>query len=217
MSLLLKRKGPAAPLPRLEGKEVLVGPNPDAAKVKGVMFGGRKQFLNDVAGEEGFAAIIAKLTPNVTDVVAIAEAAAEAGADAVSLANTFRGLAVNWRARRPVLANDVGGLSGPARKLAVGQRGPGCLDPDPVSVDDRRTGEEIGRREGRRGREKRIAHDIYVHHMPTSVQRGSRAHVRNLLDIGKRSLLLSSADESRRFTTCPALAVPVRPRRALAR
>src|SRR5947209_19712715 len=63
MSLLLKRKGPAAPLPRLEGKEVLVGPNPDAAKVKGVMFGGRKQFLNDVAGEEGFAAIVAKLTP----------------------------------------------------------------------------------------------------------------------------------------------------------
>jgi predicted hydrocarbon binding protein len=63
MSLLLQRKGPAAPLPRLEGKEVLVGPNPDAARVKGVMFGGRKQFLNEVAGEEGFAAIIAKLTP----------------------------------------------------------------------------------------------------------------------------------------------------------
>jgi hypothetical protein len=63
MSLLLQRKGPAAPLPRLEGKEVLVGPNPDAAKVKGVMFGGRKQFLTEVAGEEGFAAIIAKLTP----------------------------------------------------------------------------------------------------------------------------------------------------------
>ncbi len=63
MSLLMQRKGPAAPLPRLEGKEVLVGPNPDVAKVKGVMFGGRKQFLSDVAGEEGFAAIIAKLSP----------------------------------------------------------------------------------------------------------------------------------------------------------
>jgi dihydroorotate dehydrogenase (NAD+) catalytic subunit len=60
--------------------------------------------------------VIAKLTPNVTDIVAIAEAAAEAGADAVSLVNTFRGLVVNWRARRPVLANDVGGLSGPAIK-----------------------------------------------------------------------------------------------------
>lgn len=63
MSLLMQRKGPAAPLPRLEGKEVLVGPNPDVAKVKGVMFGGRKQFLADTAGEEGIATIIAKLSP----------------------------------------------------------------------------------------------------------------------------------------------------------
>ena len=60
--------------------------------------------------------IIAKLTPNVTDIVPIARAAAEGGADAVSLVNTFRGMAVNWRARRPILANDVGGLSGPAIK-----------------------------------------------------------------------------------------------------
>jgi dihydroorotate dehydrogenase (NAD+) catalytic subunit len=60
--------------------------------------------------------LIAKLTPNVTDIAAIAAAAAEAGADAVSLVNTFRGMAVNWRARRPILANDVGGLSGPAIK-----------------------------------------------------------------------------------------------------
>src|SRR5438270_3075645 len=67
MSLLLKRKGAAAPLPRLEGKEVLVGPNPEAAKVKGVMFGGRKQFLSEVAGEEGFAAIVAKLTPRTAN------------------------------------------------------------------------------------------------------------------------------------------------------
>ena len=60
--------------------------------------------------------LIAKLTPNVTDVVAIARAAADGGADAVSLVNTFRGMAVNWRTRRPILANDVGGLSGPAIK-----------------------------------------------------------------------------------------------------
>ncbi|WP_406697626.1 dihydroorotate dehydrogenase [Singulisphaera sp. Ch08] len=60
--------------------------------------------------------IIAKMTPNVTDIVALARAAAEGGADAVSLINTFRGMAVNWRKRRPVLANDVGGLSGPAIK-----------------------------------------------------------------------------------------------------
>jgi dihydroorotate dehydrogenase (NAD+) catalytic subunit len=60
--------------------------------------------------------VIAKLTPNVTDIVVIARAAQEGGADAVSLINTFRGLAVDWRRRRPVLANDFGGLSGPAIK-----------------------------------------------------------------------------------------------------
>jgi dihydroorotate dehydrogenase (NAD+) catalytic subunit len=60
--------------------------------------------------------IIAKLTPNVTDIVPIAAAAADAGADAVSLINTLRGMAINWRRRRPILAYDVGGLSGPAIK-----------------------------------------------------------------------------------------------------
>jgi dihydroorotate dehydrogenase (NAD+) catalytic subunit len=60
--------------------------------------------------------LIAKLTPNVTDIVPIAAAAAEAGADAVSLINTVRGMAINWRRRRPILAYDVGGLSGPAIK-----------------------------------------------------------------------------------------------------
>jgi dihydroorotate dehydrogenase (NAD+) catalytic subunit len=60
--------------------------------------------------------IIAKLTPNVTDIVPIALAAAEAGADAVSLINTIRGVAIDWRRRRPILAYDVGGLSGPAIK-----------------------------------------------------------------------------------------------------
>jgi dihydroorotate dehydrogenase (NAD+) catalytic subunit len=60
--------------------------------------------------------LIAKLTPNVTDVVPIATAAAEAGADAVSLINTLKGMAVDWRRRRPILANDIGGLSGPAIK-----------------------------------------------------------------------------------------------------
>jgi dihydroorotate dehydrogenase (NAD+) catalytic subunit len=60
--------------------------------------------------------IIAKLTPNVTDIVAIARAAGEAGADAVSLVNTYQGLVIDWRKRRPVLANDLGGLSGPAIK-----------------------------------------------------------------------------------------------------
>ncbi len=60
--------------------------------------------------------VIAKLTPNVTDIVPIARAAAENGADAVSLINTFKGMVVDWRRRRPILANDIGGLSGPAIK-----------------------------------------------------------------------------------------------------
>src|ERR1700681_3398666 len=60
--------------------------------------------------------VIAKLTPNVTDIVPIARAAAEAGADAVSLVNTFVGMAIDWRRRRPILGNITGGLSGPAIK-----------------------------------------------------------------------------------------------------
>src|SRR6266478_5122767 len=60
--------------------------------------------------------IIAKLTPNVTDIVPIAQAAAEGGADAVSLVNTFVGMAIDWRRRKPILGNVTGGLSGPAIK-----------------------------------------------------------------------------------------------------
>src|SRR5437588_2382261 len=60
--------------------------------------------------------LIAKLTPNVTDVVPVAQAAAEAGADAVSLVNTFVGMAIDWKRRKPILGNGTGGLSGPAIK-----------------------------------------------------------------------------------------------------
>lgn len=60
--------------------------------------------------------LIAKLTPNVTSIVPIARAAAEAGADAVSLVNTFVGMAIDWKRRRPILGNVTGGLSGPAIK-----------------------------------------------------------------------------------------------------
>ena len=60
--------------------------------------------------------LIAKLTPNVTNVVPIAQAAADGGADAVSLINTFVGMAIDWRRRRPILGNVTGGLSGPAIK-----------------------------------------------------------------------------------------------------
>lgn len=60
--------------------------------------------------------ILAKLTPNVTDIVGIAQAAAGGGADAVCLVNTLLGMAINWRRRQPVLGNNTGGLSGPAIK-----------------------------------------------------------------------------------------------------
>ena len=62
MSLLKDRKASAVQ-PRLEGKEVLVGPDPANAKVKGVMFGGRKQFLLETIGEERFQKLLDKLTP----------------------------------------------------------------------------------------------------------------------------------------------------------
>lgn len=60
--------------------------------------------------------ILAKLTPNVTDITSIAKAAEAGGADALSLINTCLGMAVNWRRRRPILGNVLGGLSGPAIK-----------------------------------------------------------------------------------------------------
>ena len=60
--------------------------------------------------------ILAKLTPNVTSIVTIARAAEQGGADAISLINTLLGMAVDWRRRRPLLGNVVGGLSGPAIK-----------------------------------------------------------------------------------------------------
>lgn len=64
--------------------------------------------------------VIPKLTPNVTDVASFARASEEAGADAVSLVNTFLAMAIDIDTRRPILSNIVGGLSGPAiRPIAV--------------------------------------------------------------------------------------------------
>jgi dihydroorotate dehydrogenase (NAD+) catalytic subunit len=60
--------------------------------------------------------VMVKLSPNVGDIVKIARAAEEAGADAVSLINTLTGLAIDVRTRAPVLGNITGGLSGPAIK-----------------------------------------------------------------------------------------------------
>ncbi len=60
--------------------------------------------------------LIAKLSPNVTDVRPLARACEEAGADAVSLVNTYLGAAVDWRRRKPVFSRVMAGLSGPAIK-----------------------------------------------------------------------------------------------------
>ena len=64
--------------------------------------------------------MIPKLTPNVTDVASFAKAAEDAGADAVSLVNTFLAMAIDVETRRPKITNVLGGLSGPAiRPIAV--------------------------------------------------------------------------------------------------
>jgi dihydroorotate dehydrogenase (NAD+) catalytic subunit len=71
-----------------------------------------------VAGVRGACGlpILAKLTPNVTNIAAIAKAAEDGGADAISAINTCLGMAVDWRRRRCVLGGGMGGLSGPAIK-----------------------------------------------------------------------------------------------------
>ena len=60
--------------------------------------------------------LLVKLTPNTSDIVKVAVAVAEAGADAISLINTLKGMAIDINKRRPVLGNITGGLSGPAIK-----------------------------------------------------------------------------------------------------
>ena len=58
--------------------------------------------------------VILKLSPNVTDIVAIAKACEDAGADGISLINTMLGMRIDLRTRKPVIANKMGGFSGPA-------------------------------------------------------------------------------------------------------
>ncbi len=60
--------------------------------------------------------VIVKLSPNVTDIVAIAKACEEAGADGISLINTLLGMKIDLKSRKPVVANKMGGFSGPAIK-----------------------------------------------------------------------------------------------------
>ena len=85
----------------------------------GQLFGCREQAAHDVAAAVKAASrlpVIVKLTPNVTDVAAVAAAVEEGGADGIALINTLLGLAVDAGTRRPVLGNITGGLSGPAIK-----------------------------------------------------------------------------------------------------
>ena len=92
-------------------------------KEGGITFGCSLQGTFDVVSAVRRATrlpVIPKLTPNVTDVASFARASEEAGADAVSLVNTFLAMAIDVETRRPKLSNIVGGLSGPAiRPMAV--------------------------------------------------------------------------------------------------
>lgn len=104
-------------VPEVAGMEVNIScPN---VKEGGIVFGTDPKSAFEVVSQVREATIkplIVKLSPNVTDIVAMAWACADAGADALSLINTLTGMAIDLQKRRPVLANVTGGLSGPAIK-----------------------------------------------------------------------------------------------------
>ena len=88
-------------------------------KAGGIAFGTNPKMAFEVikaVREKTRLPMIAKLSPNVTDIKPIAQSVEEAGADAISLINTVTGMAVDVATRRPKLANITGGLSGPAVK-----------------------------------------------------------------------------------------------------
>lgn len=90
--------------------------------VGGMEFGVDARLAAEVTGATRRATtlpLIVKLTPNVTDIARIAEAVEDAGADAVCVANTLLGMAIDAGRRRPVLNRGVGGLSGPAVKPII--------------------------------------------------------------------------------------------------
>ena len=86
----------------------------------GLAFGARPDLAAEAVASVRAAApdkhVMVKLSPNVTDIAAIARAVEAAGADSISCINTLLGMAVDLQRRRPALANTVGGLSGPAIK-----------------------------------------------------------------------------------------------------
>ena len=106
-----------AAAPGIDGLEVNIScPN---VKKGGVAFGTVPEMAAAVTRavrEASTLPLIVKLSPNVTDIVAMARAVADSGADAISLINTLIGMAIDARTRRPRLANVIGGLSGPAVK-----------------------------------------------------------------------------------------------------
>lgn len=107
--------------PGVAGLEVNIScPN---VKKGGMQFGSDPASAAEVIREVRAATrktVIAKLSPNVTSITAVAESVVKAGADAVSLINTLLGMVIDIRAQRPALANVAGGLSGPAvRPVAV--------------------------------------------------------------------------------------------------
>ncbi len=86
-------------------------------KAGGMAYGTRPELAAEVtrvAKEHSAVPVMVKLSPNVTDIVEIAKAVEGAGADAVSLINTLRGMRIDVNTRRPILRMNTGGLSGPA-------------------------------------------------------------------------------------------------------
>ena len=82
----------------------------------GTTYEGVKEITSKVKKVLTSKPLIVKLTPNVTDITSTAKAAEDGGADAVSLINTLLGMSININTRKPHLANNTGGLSGPAIK-----------------------------------------------------------------------------------------------------
>ncbi len=89
--------------PNVHGGGIAFGTSPDAAA-------SITKAVKDVVKKP----VIVKLSPNVTDIVAIAKACEQAGADGISLINTMLGMRIDLRTKKPVIANKMGGFSGPA-------------------------------------------------------------------------------------------------------
>lgn len=87
-------------------------------KAGGLAYGTRPELAAEVTriakAHAGNTPVMVKLSPNVTDIVEIAQAVADAGADALSLINTLRGMRIDVDTHRPILKMNTGGLSGPA-------------------------------------------------------------------------------------------------------